>query len=99
MNRRVLAILFSAVQVASGAGNTRHLFNGRDLEGWTVVGDRRAFIVEDGELRTGGGPGLLFYDREKFGNVVLRIEYRMSNPQGNSGIFIRIPVPPESEAV
>ena len=40
-----------------------------------------------------GGTGLLWYTREPFGNVVIRVVYR--NPGGaNSGVFIRIPERP-----
>lgn len=99
MHWRAAALLLCVGQLASGAGETRQLFNGRDLDGWSVVGAPPVFVVEDGELRTRGGAGLLRYDREKLGNVVLRVVYRMSAPEGNSGIFVRIPVPPESEAV
>jgi hypothetical protein len=69
------------------------LFNGKDLSGWQHVGKGR-FVVEDGVLRTEGGPGLLWYAAQTFEDVVIRVVYR--NPGGdNSGVFIRIPAPPE----
>jgi hypothetical protein len=78
----------------------RALFNGKDLDGWAVADARGkpAFTVEDGAIRTQPGNGLLWYAREKIGNATLRVVYRMSNPQGNSGIFIRIPEQPSNEA-
>ena len=71
------------------------LFNGRDLTGWTHVGPGQ-FVVENGQLRTQGGMGLLWYNREKLGNVVIRVVYHIADPQkgGNSGVFIRIPTEP-----
>ena len=78
---------------------TTQLFNGRDLEGWAVAdgGDQPAYVVEDGILHTRPGGGMLWYTREKIGNATLRAVYRMSVPEGNSGIFIRIPDPPPNE--
>jgi hypothetical protein len=77
----------------------RALFNGRNLDGWAVADARGkpAFTVEDGTIHTQPGNGLLWYTREKIGNVTLRVVYRMSNFQGNSGIFVRIPGEPPNE--
>jgi hypothetical protein len=76
------------------------LFNGKNLDGWKFIGKpgEQGFVVEDGILHTQPGKGLLWYTREKIGNTSLRITYKMSNDQGNSGIFIRIPVEPTSES-
>ncbi|HLK67286.1 MAG TPA: DUF1080 domain-containing protein [Bryobacteraceae bacterium] len=73
----------------------RPLFNGKDLDGWAVVGaqGKPAFTVEDGEIRTQSGDGLLCYTREKLGNVTLRVIYRMENSKGAGGILIRLPGP------
>ena len=80
---------------AQDPGVWRPLFNGKDLEGWSQVGQGR-FAVENGQLKTEGGMGLLWYTREKFENATLRIVYRAPQPQsaGNSGVFIRIPEAP-----
>jgi hypothetical protein len=67
----------------------RHLFNGRDLSGWEHVGPG-GFSVEDGCLKTEGGMGLLWYTAEKLGDCVLRVVYRTSRYEDNSGVFIRI---------
>jgi hypothetical protein len=67
----------------------RSIFNGQDLDGWEHVGPGR-FVLENGMLRTEGGMGLLWYTRETFGHIAIRVVYR--NPGGvNSGVFIRIP--------
>jgi hypothetical protein len=78
----------------------RALFNGKDLDGWEVAGARGtpAYRVEDGAIRTQPGAGVLWYRREKIGNATLRVVYRMSNSQGTSGIFIRIPDEPANDA-
>ena len=67
----------------------KQLYNGRDLDGWEHVGPGR-FVVEDGLLKTEGGMGLLWYTRERFGNCVLRIVYKTSKEDSNSGVFVRI---------
>ncbi len=77
----------------------RPLFNGKDLHGWQMIRTqgRDTFAVEEGAMRTTGAKGMIWYTREKIGNAVLRIVYKMSNPKGNSGVFIRIPDPPKTE--
>lgn len=76
------------------------LFNGKDLEGWTVkitgheLGDnfRNTFRVEDGILKVSydeypkfdGEFGHLFY-KEKLGNYRLRVEYRFVGEQCPGG--------------
>ena len=81
------------------AGPWRPLFNTRDLDGWQVAdgAGHPAFTVQDGAIRTQRGRGLLWYTREKIGNATLRVIYRMSSSNGNSGVFIRIPEPPRDE--
>ncbi|MCH7837444.1 MAG: DUF1080 domain-containing protein [Chloroflexi bacterium] len=67
----------------------RQLFNGRDLTGWEMAG-KGSFTVQDGLLLTSGGMGLLWYSEAKFGDVSLRVVYRVSRPEDNSGVFVRI---------
>lgn len=78
-----------AVPAMLFAGEAKQLFNGKDMDGWEHVGPGR-FTVEDGILKTHGGMGLLWYTREKVGNAVLRIVYKASKAEDNSGVFIRI---------
>src|SRR5574337_1253117 len=70
-----LACLMCVPAVAEDA--RRPLFNGKDMEGWQHVGPG-SFLIEDGLLKTEGGMGLLWYTREKFGNVILRVAYKTS---------------------
>jgi hypothetical protein len=57
------------------------------------VGPGRVY-VEDGLMKTEGGMGLLWYTREKLGNCTLKVVFRTTKEDDNSGIFIRIPRPP-----
>jgi Domain of Unknown Function (DUF1080) len=85
--------------IHASAAEPRQLFDGKDMEGWTFLANHEGpgFVVENGELQTQGGSGLLWYTREKIGNSIIRVVYRMSNEKGNSGVFIRIPDVPVSE--
>lgn len=72
-----------------GVATRTQLFNGRDLSGWAMVGPG-GFVVEDGALKTQGGMGLLWYTPSKFGNATLRVVYKVSRVEDNSGVFVRI---------
>lgn len=82
-----------SVRCAGAERNWKPLFNGRDLSGWQHVGPGN-FVVEDGMLKTVGGMGLLWYAPAKIGNATIRVIYKMSHPQDDSGVFIRIPAKP-----
>jgi hypothetical protein len=71
------------------------LFNGKDLEGWARIdlpnlpAERRpTWKVENGVLRTTGGPGALEH-RDKFGDVLIQVKARTVAPYSNGGVFIR----------
>lgn len=87
----------SSLFAASGAKpRWKKLFNGKDLAGWQHVGQGE-MTVEDGCIAThgkGDEMGLLWWTGGKIGNSVLRVVYRTKDHADNSGIFIRIPVPP-----
>ncbi len=86
--------LFCVVAAGLYAAEWKQLFNGKDLTGWKMVGPGR-FVVENGELKTEGGMGLLCYEREKFANATLRVVFRTTEGHGNSGVIIRLPEPPK----
>jgi hypothetical protein len=83
------------------------LFNGRDLTGWTrmprhedaPVGQQPGLVVRDGLLVSipAAPEDDLWYTPEKIGNATLRVVYKVSAPDANSGVFIRIPYAPKSE--
>jgi hypothetical protein len=69
------------------------LFNGKDLDGWEHIGPGE-MVIEDGNIKTVGGMGLLWYTREKFQNVEIKVIFTVEDNNVNSGVFIRIPEPP-----
>jgi hypothetical protein len=91
----VLALLV-ALPAQMPAAGWKQLFNGKDLTGWKQVGPGH-FEVEDGMLKTVGGMGLLFYTGGKIGNSVIRVVFKVTKPDDNSGVFIRIPIEPREE--
>jgi hypothetical protein len=94
----IVAILFLAVLavgcgpkvIGDAAPETVSLFNGVDLEGWTIHGTER-WYVEDGELVCESGPeaqyGYLKTNRV-FKDFDLTLEF-LQEADGNSGVFFR----------
>ena len=68
----------------------QQLFNGKNLEGWTVYGTEK-WYVEDGLLICESGPdaqyGYLGTDKQ-YKNFELTLEFKQE-ADGNSGVFIR----------
>jgi 3-keto-disaccharide hydrolase len=92
----VLVLVASPVPALRAASDWKPLFNGKDLTGWKHVGPGE-MKVEDGLIQTQGGMGLLYWTGGKLGHCVLRVVFRMRDPNDNSGVFIRIPVEPREE--
>ncbi|MFO7622453.1 MAG: DUF1080 domain-containing protein [Bacteroidales bacterium] len=94
-------LLFMAIILTSCSnqeGKWRQLFNGSDLSGWEQVGPGE-FVVEDGLLKTVGGMGMILYPGEKFGDVTIRVVYKVKDNDCNAGVFIRLPEKPADEWV
>lgn len=94
MKMAAILIVLLGLALPARADERQQLFNGKDLTGWAHVGKGKVY-VEDGLLKTEGGMGLLWYTGEKFGNCTLRVVYRTTTLDDNSGVFIRITEPPK----
>jgi len=93
------AAILLATGIASMAQDSkdwRQLFNGKDLTGWKHIGPGDQY-VENGLVKSHGGMGLLYWQKEKFGNCVIKVVWAMRDTNSNSGIFIRIPIEPREE--
>lgn len=88
--RFALAAILLAMPAAA---EWKQLFNGKNLDGWKHVGPGK-FEIENGQLKTVGGMGLMFYEREKFANATIRVVFKTSGGRDNSGVVIRLPEPP-----
>jgi hypothetical protein len=71
----------------------RALFNGKNLDGWEQVGPG-SFVVKDGMMKTEGGMGMLWYAREKIAHATIRVVFKLTAKESDSGVFIRIPEKP-----
>lgn len=89
MRTLILASLLAAPLMAA----PKQLFNGKNLDGWRMTGPGR-FVVETGNMVTEGGMGLLYYERESFGDCMIRVVYSTASAHANSGVVIRLPEPP-----
>ncbi len=76
------------------AAEWQQLFDGKSLDGWSMVGPGR-FVVENGMLKTEGGMGLLWYTGRQFGNTTIRVVFKTASPNANSGVYIRFPEKPK----
>jgi hypothetical protein len=93
MPRFWVVFLLGAALLPARSHEWKQLFNGKDLDNWKHVGPRD-MSVEYGLILTHGGMGLLYWPGSKLGDCVIRIVYKMRDKNDNSGVFIRIPVPP-----
>uniref|UniRef100_UPI00210ABB7A ThuA domain-containing protein n=1 Tax=Streptomyces sp. ODS05-4 TaxID=2944939 RepID=UPI00210ABB7A len=67
----------------------RDLFNGQTTNGWKQAGPGR-FTVADGELRSEGGMGLLWYQGKELDSYSLTLDWKLAGDD-NSGIFVGFP--------
>ncbi|KPM47987.1 3-keto-disaccharide hydrolase [Jiulongibacter sediminis] len=86
----LVLIGFAACQSTAQKNGYTSLFNGKNLDGWTIYGTEKWF-VEDGLLVCESGPdkgyGYLGTN-ETFKDFELSVDFRQQ-ANGNSGIFIR----------
>jgi hypothetical protein len=85
------AIVAAAAPAALEPGFTR-LFDGTSTQGWQMAGPGR-FLLAGGTLETEGGMGLLWYAAEQFQDAILRLEWRATHADDNSGVFVRFADP------
>lgn len=67
-------------------GKAKKLFNGKDLSGWTAMGDNQ-WIAEDGILKSPKS-GANLVTNEKFTDFKLHVEFKYPK-DSNSGIYLR----------
>lgn len=104
--RVAFAFLMTAAAVLTAAGfaaeesGSRSLFNGKDLDGWE--GDTTLWKVVDNCI-VGDSPGIkhnqFLCTKEEFGDFELRLDFRMKDGVGNSGVQFRTKKIPDSTEV
>ncbi len=78
------------VGAAIPAGEFQPLFNGKDLTGWQVKGEKSEWAIDPatGVLTAAGkAPGYLFTEKE-YGDFTLKLEFQL-DAKANSGVVLR----------
>src|SRR4051794_15584682 len=70
------------------------LIDASHTNGWEMVGPGE-LKLENGELVTYGGMGMLWYNQKKFGNCAIRVVFKLTSGDDNSGVFVRMPEKPK----
>ncbi|WP_431903981.1 family 16 glycoside hydrolase [Nonomuraea sp. bgisy101] len=70
------------------------LFDGTDMSAWRMAGAGR-FQIVDGALQAipGNGLGLLWCTRSLPTDFSVRLQYRLTRPDDNGGVYVRFPDP------
>ena len=67
------------------------LFNGKNLDGWWVLGDiKDGFVVKDNAIVCLGKGAKALNSRDRYDNFILRFEWKIEKGK-NSGLYIRAP--------
>jgi hypothetical protein len=84
-------LIFTGCQHArpNASREWRTLLDASHTNGWRMVGPGE-LKWENGELVTHGGMGLLVYEREKIGDCQMRVTFKLTDINDNSGVFIRM---------
>lgn len=98
------AVVFSVAENASAGEKNekgfKAIFNGKDLSGWE--GDFDLWKVADGAI-VGDSPGIKHNEflatKKSYGDFELRLEFRMKDGKGNSGVQFRSKRVPNSRAL
>ena len=71
-----------------------YLFYGQSIDDWCMAGPGKFVLVEyDKSLQSEGGMGLLWYTKKKYKDFVLKVDWKVSRRNDNSGVFIRFSDP------
>jgi len=85
-----LVLLVGLLAIPAIQAQKKELFNGKNLDGWTIYGTEK-WYVEDGLLICESGPdkeyGYLATD-EHYKDFILNLDF-IQEADGNSGVFIR----------
>jgi len=102
MNKIVLPLIFClGVVCITARGQSKSLFNGKDLTGWHIdVPDmdkdaslKNPFIVRNGMLVSLGTPGGHIITDAVYKNYRLDVEYRFAGEPGNCGVLVHASTP------
>ena len=65
------------------------LFNGKDLDGWVVMGKESGWRAKDGVIRSEGATdGGWLRTRKKYSDFIFKVDWKVSEG-GNAGVYIK----------
>ncbi len=65
------------------------LFNGKNLDGWTIVnGDTSTWVATDSKIVTTGKPTGVIRTNKMYENFILELDWRHVVANGNAGLFV-----------
>lgn len=77
---------------ASARPKFQKIFDGKTLNGWTLIGGSgRGYVVENGEIVCPADGGGNLYTEKEYSDFVVRFEFKLS-AGGNNGIGLRAPL-------
>lgn len=85
-------LMLAAASALFAADGFQPLFDGKSLNGWTIVDKKAAgFIVEDGSIVCPADGGQKLMTEKEYANFVLRVDFKLE-ADSNNGIGIRSPL-------
>jgi len=72
--------------------NSTSIFDGKTLDGWRMAGSGNFVVTENNTLQS-GGQGIFWYTKKKYDNFVLKLDWKVTEKDDNSGVFVRFPDP------
>lgn len=91
-----LGVAWGGAGLAEEAGEKVLYEKGDPLkQGWKMVGPGSIREESPGVLVTEGGMGMLWFAEQPFENFTLSLEYKLTEADDNSGVFVRFPNPPK----
>ena len=86
-------VFLTSCAVFEGGGKRVALFDGKTLDGWTIINCEAT--VDDGDILLTAGNGLLQTDK-KYGDFVLEFEWKaLRDDKWDSGVYFRYDTVPE----
>jgi len=85
----MLSLTLAITCLCSSPTQWTPLFNGENLEGWTIVnGDTTTWVVRDTMIVTTGKPSGVIRTNKMYENFVLELDWRHMVENGNAGLFV-----------
>lgn len=92
--KKILVVALMFMVLSGYAKKKESLFNGKDLNGWTIfvadskISPEKFFYVNNGMIETPGVPMGYLRTKKVYSNYHLHVEWRYPEKPTNSGIFV-----------